>query len=77
MIAAAVSFRFPGCNWLHSRDRLKKKAKRLNIKTVFEATTPESLDILYNGTDSVPQDRPKNKKSDSKQRGRLKNKTEI
>ena len=76
MIVAAVSFRFLGCNWLHSRDRLKKKAKRLNTKTVFEATTLESLDILYNGTASVPHDRPKNKKTDSKQRGRLKNKAE-
>ena len=76
MIAAAVSFRFLGCNWLHSKDRLKRKAKRVNTKTVFEATTPESLNIRYNGTDSVPQDRPKNKKTDLKQRGRLKNKTE-
>ena len=27
MIAAVVPFRFPGCNWLHSRDRLKRKEK--------------------------------------------------
>ena len=32
MIVVAVSFRFPGCNWLHDRDRLKRKQKG-NFKT--------------------------------------------
>ena len=75
MIAAAVSFRFPGCNWLHDRDRLKRKQKgNYKTKRCLRQQLRNHPTFYTKGTDSLQQDRPISKRTDSRQWDRLKTK---